>query len=195
MGSQWNRLLRRNNWEKGLTILWIGWTFCCELKTRRQTNPDIGNYNTCNECSILPKTRGEIYNLSLLFHPQCDKPNLIEKVDAKSYCSILLGLGCFWNSLSIKSLDLMSGENYEIKKRLSKHVKTLLQKLVLSVDLLPIVLLLLVLKRGVFSAVFRLVLGQILLVTSTSVLSVLRGIAGWIFNNYWLVVSNIFYFP
>ena len=72
----------------------------------------------------------------------------------------------------------MSGENYEIKKRLSKHVKTRLQKLVLSVDLLPIVLLLLVLKRGVFSAVFRLVLGQILLVTSTSVLSVLRGIAG-----------------
>lgn len=105
----------------------------------------IGNYNTCNERSILPKTRGEIYNLSLLFHPQCDKPNLIEKIDAKSYCSILLGLGCFWNSLSIKSLDSMNDENYEIKKRLSKHLKTLLQKLVLSVDLLPIVLLLLVL--------------------------------------------------
>ena len=72
----------------------------------------------------------------------------------------------------------MNDENYEIKKRLSKHVKTLLQKLVLSVDLLPIVLLLLVLKRGVFSTVFRIVLGQILLVMSTSVLSVLHGIAG-----------------
>ena len=61
----------------------------------------------------------------------------------------------------------MNDENYEIKKRLSKHVKTPLQKLVLSVDLLPIVLLLLVLKRGVFSTVFRIVLGQILLVMST----------------------------